>query len=303
MNTQSFGVEKATLIRVPATANLMIDSFDRPLTQDASGIEISSAWNFQIYRPQSLIQGYFTRIGTTEVVLEWCLSNISEFKNNNTFRIRDSSNTILDVVLTDGTFTVAQALNGIVELLNVAGLPGYTFDIDVDADGRVAMANTNASSRPFTVINTNLAVQLGICQGDENTLQQVAQLVDCPDLRPYRYIDFTCSQLTAVQDVKDSATDLINRDVLCRWYFAYDEQNLLDVYGFPILMGYTKFCSRRIFNPPKQIKWEQNYPVGSLTFQVFGDDGEIISYQDPSNGKPANPDQSNWLMTLQLSEG
>ena len=309
MNTSAFGVEKAVLIKVPATANLMIDSFDRPLVQDASGIEISSPWNFQIYRPQSLIQGYFTRIGTTEVVLEWCFPNVSASKGNNKLNFIDSSGVQRQVVLTDGNYTVEQALNGVVELMNVFALPGYTFAVDVDVAGRVALANTAVGGRTFSVVENQLSIQLGIClEGNDpniplNTPQLVEHLIDCPDLRPFRFIDFTCAQLTAVQDVKDASTDPDGRDVLCRWYFAYDEQNLLDAYGFPILMGYTKFCTRRIFNPPKQIKWEQNYPVGSLIFQVYGDDNQIIQYEAPSNGLPFNPDESNWLMTLQLSEG
>jgi len=65
----SYGPEKAVTIRYPATANLMIDSSDRNTTRNPS------AWDFQITKNQSIQNGFFTRVGTTEVVLEWCEPN------------------------------------------------------------------------------------------------------------------------------------------------------------------------------------------------------------------------------------
>ena len=58
-------------------------------------------------------------------------------------------------------------------------------------------------------------------------------------------------------------------------------------------MGYTRFVRRRLYNPPKQIKWQPNQPMGNLSFQVYGDDGDLVT---------ADLLDSNWLMTLQLSE-
>jgi hypothetical protein len=59
-------------------------------------------------------------------------------------------------------------------------------------------------------------------------------------------------------------------DVLQRFYFAYDAENTYDKYNFPILMGYRPFVVERMFNPPKQIKWENNMPVGQLQLLVYG---------------------------------
>ena len=112
------------------------------------------------------------------------------------------------------------------------------------------------------------------------------------DLRPFRYIDFVSTQLTYNQNVKDASTATIVRDVLARWYFAYDQPPTLDEYGFPILMGYSAFCLRRTFSPPKQIKWESNMPVGNLTFQLYNSAGELIETEA----------DTSWQMTLQISE-
>jgi hypothetical protein len=58
-------------------------------------------------------------------------------------------------------------------------------------------------------------------------------------------------------------------------------------------MGYTPFCARRTFNPPKQIKWSPNQPIGNLAFQVLAATGEIY---------PNESLLSAWQMTLQVSE-
>ena len=300
MNTSAFGVEKGTLIRVPATANLLLDSADRNTITDASGMNISTPWDFVLNRSQPLINGYFTRVGTTEVVLEWCVNNISSLLGNNTFGITDTSGNITTITLDDGSYTVQQALEQIASALNtyVPGGSKYTFDVLREAATNYIckFGNTNPSLRQFRINAGKLAYQLSLNYDNVPTAKQRLFVVNCPDLRPYRYLDFVCEQLTAVQDVKDASTNPSVRDVLCRWYFADDVPNQIDGLGFPVLMGYTRFVTRRLFNPPKQIKWEQNQQVGGyLRFTVYSDQNTIV-YDGPIS-------DSNWLMTLQLTEG
>jgi hypothetical protein len=57
-------------------------------------------------------------------------------------------------------------------------------------------------------------------------------------------------------------------------------------------MGYRPFNYRRLYNPPKQIRWDNIQPVGNLTFQVYNDQGVLAPMRTTTN----------WLMTLQLSE-
>jgi len=290
MNTYS--TDKAVTIRYPSTANLMVDSEDRPLSN-------LSPFNFQIYKPQSIMNGFFTRVGTTEVVLEWCEENINSTLGNNI--IVDisgvSPNTHQDqhiITLNAGTYTIAQALDAIVLQLNdLSGTTGTIFAIStLNPNGGTYLTATGGL---FYLTETALANRLGIANTDNPGPGFYAPnaLIDCGDLRPYRYIDFVCPDLTYNQEVKDNSTQAKQTDVLCRWYFSYDEQNILDKYGFPILMGYTQFVTRRLFNPPKQIKWDSNIPLGSLSFQVLNEDGEIV---------PVSSFDSNWLMTLQFSE-
>ena len=288
MNTSAFGIEKGTTIRTPSTANLMIDSRDRDENV------YSSPWDFQIVRNQALMNGSFTRIGTTEVVMEWRESNIqgaSGLKNNTiTFDLSGiAPNTYSGtqtVQLFEDNYTIAECLDSIVSNLNdLSGTTGMTFSI-------------RTAPKPVSIVvkggwaevqEGTLADQLDITVNAQETVLNIIE----PDLRPYRYLDIVSPQLTYCQDLKDNSTATTSKDVLCRWYFAFDEQNMLDKYGFPILMGYTQFVTRRIYNPPKQIKWDNIQPVGNVSFQVYDENGDLVK---------DNFTSSEWLMTLQFSE-
>lgn len=301
MNT--FGVEKAVTLRQPSTANLMIDSLDRPGALDASGSIIANPWNFQITKKQALQNGYFTRIATTEVVLEWAQPNISNLIGNNEV-IWDLSGTagntfssLVKVTVANGFFNVAQAATEICRLFtDLSGVTGMSF-------GTATFAPTNSGviasvGGVWRVVDlTLLGTQIGLTPALNGVFSSIHSIIS-PDLRPYRYLDFTSSQLTLCQDVKDTTTQSYERDVLCRWYFTWDVPPALDTLGFPILMGYTPFFLRRLYNPPKQIKWDTIQSLGNLAFEVFGttilDESEPVYY--------SNVYKSNWLMTLQLSE-
>lgn len=273
----SFGVEKAVVIRQPSTANLMIDSDDRNQT-------INPSWaDFQISRTNSIANGFFTRIGATEVVLEWCEANIP----TGAITLDISGATVRSqqtLTILNSFMTVAQLLNEIA--FNFNGTNGVSFSVSVQG----ANAGIDASGGKFRVISTPLALKLEIDVGV--SLQSRKAIGQCPDLRQYRYLDFISPQITYAQDLKDTSTQLINRDVLCRWYMAEDSQESYDQYGYPILMGYEAFVRRRLFNPPKQIKWDNTLPLGNIQFQVYDDNGDLM---------PVSSD-SNFLMTLQLSE-
>jgi hypothetical protein len=287
----SFGVDKAVTFRQPATANLMIDSADRP-----SG----TPWDFQLTSVNNYGNGFFSRIAATEIVLEWCMPNIAPAWGNTTMAV-DISGTgseafhqTIAITLPTNFYVVSQVLANIQNRITAA-VTGTTITCvaGITSIG-TGIGSTNAilSFLPGTLTN-----QMDI-SGAVSTQSPIAPAgtyfipVICPDLRPYRYLDFVCENLTYAQDVKDNSSAPYNRDVLARWYFAYDEAPNLDATDMPILMGYSRFVLRRIFNPPKQIKWDANLPVGNLRFNVYDNNGELV---DVALG-------SEWLMTLQLSE-
>ena len=287
--SQDFGTRPSVTFRPSATANLMIDSSDRDTNA------YPSEWDFQIVKRESIMNGFFNRIATTEVVLNWCVPNINtEFGNTTmTFDLSGTGGnthaSTQTITLLDGFYTVEETLKGMVSQLNdLSGTTAMTFAI-VTTGATVSIVSTGGD---FTITATTLSEQL-MMEQEQNALNEwyVGQ---CANLQPYRYIDFVSQDLTYAQYLKDSNTTSKPIDVLCRWYFADDAPEMLDGLGFPILQGYKNFCRRRIFNPPKYIRWDNNLPIGNLRFGVYAD-GALL----PPN---LGDNDSTWLMTLQVSE-
>jgi hypothetical protein len=274
----SFGIDKAVTFRQPSTANLMIDSSDRDENR------YPSPWDFQITKPQNTQTGFFTRVGVTEVVLDWNepnLANQSLVVDISGVSVRSTTTINFD------TFgTVAFVLDSIADL---SGTNGVGISVSQEA-GYWGISTVSGDIR---ILSTPLSRDLGILLLPVPTNR--LNIEGPTDLRQYFYIDITSSSLTYAQDLKDNSTADIERDVLVRWYFSEDTPENLDKYGFPILMGYTYFSRRRIYNPPKQIKWDTNLPLGNLVFQVYDDNGDLLQVSEPGY-------TSEFYLTLQLSE-
>ena len=288
-------LNNATTIRQPSVANLMVDSTDRDFAR------YTSPWDFQITKNQSMFNGFFTRIATTEVVVDWNLPNISAANKNNTliFDIADGVHAgTYTINITPGFYTVAQLLDKIVSSLNSQTAPGV-FEV-LQAFGATGIHNTlgdDIADIRGSPASPYLADQLNFNTADFGN-PFVALL--SPDIRGTRYIDFVSPELTYVQEVKDATTAQTDRNVLCRFYFAYDSPVPTDSYDIPILMGYEPFNLRRIFNPAKQIKWDHNLPIGNISFQVFDSNNKIVDEDTKIN--PPLYKRGGFLMTLQISE-
>lgn len=253
--------ERGTTFRYPSTANLYVDSLDRVNPNDSSA-------NFLINRPNNILSGFFTRLALNEIVLDYGVPNVRAVDSNNTFSVLIGS-TPQNITLSDGFYTAKEALDRIVALLNIA-VGSATFSITTDADGDVFLTNTSN----YTIVETNLSVQLNITGSATASL---SKLVESPVLLPTKYIDIVCDNLTYCQDLKDTSTNATARDVLYRWYFAWDNECSYDAYGFPILQGYRQFIQRRYLSFPKQIKWDNNQPIGQLSFQIYDNSGDLYN--------------------------
>ena len=280
--------EKAMPIRYPSIANLMVDSEDR------TRATYPYCSDFQINKKNSLLNGFFTRVGATEVVFEWATGNVGG--QNGVFNYVVGG-TPYSFTL-GGFFTAEELINAIVANANTfTGPTGLTWSAIATEGGGAILTVTGASGIVFS-LTAGVILQLTASTDQFAGTVPVGGTVDFDinsetvDLRGTRYIDIICSQLTNNQAVKDASTAQNPRDVLVRWYFAYDNQSPVDGYGIPILMGYTPFVLRRLYNPPKQIQWQTNIPVGNLSLQLYDDKGEIAVVSS----------ETNYLMTLQISE-
>lgn len=300
--------EGSQTIRYPATANLMIDSDDRNF--QSALVQESSPWTFQLSQNQNIQNGFFTRIAATELVLTWNIPNINSAFGNQVFIFDISGDNVGShaVSLPTGFYTAQKAIDCLVSAMNTA-VGSTLFTVVQDCSGVGIDVSGNNEWYPFSEIP--LPVQLGFPPG-YNTYA-VTQYIQKPDLRAIKYLDFISQDLTYAQRVKDFNTTPTPQNVLQRWYMSWDDQNNLDSYGFPIYQSYTPFTSRKTYNPPKQIKYDNNLPIGNLRWEVWGRfNPAFFSVAPLLNGyaplsqvlPPPDqvPDSSSWQMSLQLSE-
>jgi hypothetical protein len=231
------------------------------------------------------MNGFFSRLAVSEVVVDWCIDNVSEATDNNIFEVTTGSGTYT-VTVADGSYTVASLLDTLITALNTVGGIGVVFSL-TDGSGFKILHGSAA----FTVLETNLQTQLNIIAG----VNSVDHPVTCPVLLPYTYIDFVSTDLTNNQALKDTTTNYVEQNVLYRWYFAWDGPAPVDAYGYPIYQGYQRFIVRRALPFPKQIRWENNVPIGQIAFQVFSSQGTVLL---PSQVQG----EFEWKMTLLVSE-
>lgn len=296
--------ETGVQIRTPSTANLMIDSVDRQNYQ--AGVALPPFANsFLINKTNSILNGFFNRIATAEVVLEWFVPNFAASANNLGFDVdisgagASTGTGAFAYTINPGYYNQAQLLRALLPKLTSAGgaiTPAITWTIAPLANqaGCVITPSSDVWIALSGPVATLLGFNLGPAPGGYFLATAANGIVVniVADLRRIRYLDFVSAQLTYNQELKDSATNVVSRDVLCRWYMAYDNPPQLDEFGFPILMGYTGFVLRRLFSPPKNIKWDPRQPVGQLSFEVYADNNQLAPFNF----------NSNWLMTLQVSE-
>lgn len=278
--------QTGTTIRNPATANLLIDSEDRPATESSS--------DFTIALKNSILNGFFTRLAVAEVVLEWNIQNVSSNTDNNELRFNNGT-TDFNITIPSGNYTAELLIKAIVAQMLVVNAAGAWTEQPYGS----VYGITNAAQTPFYFYATladgsvsNLAAQLRIATG----VAAPQVIIYAPKILPITYVDFVSTQLTYNQRLKDGSTNTTARDVLYRWVLAWDTPVDLDGYGYPIYQGYLPFIARRALPFPKQINWQSNMPVGQLSFQVFDSNNNII---------PALMTQLGgleWQMTMLVSE-
>lgn len=321
---------KATTTRPSASANFYVDSLDK--LAGGSG-------DFTINKNQSLFNGFFNRIASAEVVMDWGLPNVAEYWGNNTITIINNGTAAVigPVTILDGFYTAIQALEAVCDAVNteaiVLGDPlrlTTTFNgLDVratssgvggDAFYVVWQPNPPFLDPPFALARQLFTSAQLAGAATANTYISLSS----PRLLGTTYIDIVSPQLTYYQDLKDATTDKQNRDVLYRWYIADDNvpvsrekfplvypaiapapavQMLTDT-NIPVLQGYNPFVLRRALPYPKQIRWSPSAPIGAVTFQCYDDRGRIISTENfawnPATGEGGANFQ--FQMSMLLSE-
>jgi len=313
--------DEAITQRPTSTAILAIDSEDRfrdyPAARSITG-DNRNPYNFTINKSQSLMNGFFTRLGVTEVVFPWVIPNINLYTRimNVTYDI-GAGPVPGFITLELGFYTPAMIASEIQQQVRtLTGRADFNMTYGVQTTGVSYPVQRPIFEYGFTAIGATIAFS-PFTPPPETTRKQLFDLLGFTDtnttlsasgrgLDTYcqstRYVDIVCTQLTANQALKDTMSQVVARDVLCRVYVG-------DAAGVQstVLPSSATFCPPgcmpttiyKDFSQPKQIQWIPNQPVpGYLKFEVYDDAGFLLSDYTPY----AQGNGANWSMTLLVTE-
>jgi len=323
--------QSAMTIRQPSTALLTIDSEDRYTNYIDASNNPSSPYNFTIRKTESLMPGFITRVGISEIVFPWTIPNINVKTNQILFSYSLSGDPVVTKVLklTQGFYTPSELATEISTLVdNLPGnpLPSFVFQYatgqfsdSFDSPVFEYLSGTpydkvafsplpyNTPAYPYNSNSKQLFNLLGL--SSRNTQLLLGDYSNYTLCQAIRYVDIVCNQLTNSQAQKDQTSQTIARDMLCRIYVdsAPGLQSTIkaseDIFCPPGCAPTTIYHN---YTVPKQIQWipNQNIP-GYLQFQVYDDTGDLLDYSiQGASGKPGDlPSQiSDWSMTMLVSE-
>jgi hypothetical protein len=326
----------AQTIRVPSTALLTIDSEDRYTSYlDARGGAISP-YNFSISKNESLMPGFMTRIGVSEVVFPWVVPNINKKTNSiqYTYTISGDAAVFGVVTLFTGFYKPAEIAAAIqAELSTIVGL-GFemTYGSIVDTNEPFFQYSVTAGNTfAFRPMQYNSAASVGPPAIPAYPYPpSTKQLFDLHGLttgnitlgafgqgtytfcQAIRYVDIVCNQLTNSQSQKDQTSQTIARDMLCRIYVGGASGVTSTVSTSSVAPnlfcppGCAPTTIYRNFTEAKQIQWipNQNIP-GYLQFTVYDDTGAPLDESLDIGGAGLGGvlgTYSDWSMTLLVSE-
>jgi len=327
---------------MPSTALLTVSSSDRYPNYAASrgtidglgNIETlpTSPYDFTIRKNQSIMNGFFTRIGVTQVRFPWIIPNV----NFSTCKILFvTAAATYPITITVGFYTpenLAAALQAAIRAIpggafstftvtygDFTSLPRFRFDAQSGVDFTFAPMPSNYTPGPLFYPYAESRRQLYDLLGLTYLITANPSFSVSP-LKPNftggdtlcqytNYVDIVCSDITLNQNLKDDSTSTKAFDTLCRLYVTAPDQGLLpgaDGFAPP---GTTPQVLYNDYNNPKQIRWNAVQPIGQLRFQVTDDQGFPLetSINEPGNFYDINVFKialtgGEWDMTLQVTE-
>lgn len=326
---RDIGITQGQVFRPSSTALLTIDSADRFRNRADERAAVAgtlnsnvSPYDFTITKNESIMNGFFTRLAVSEVVMPWPFTNVNNRTNSiKLFYQPGGAGPILEetIGLPNGFYRpsqIATAMETAVQAyvptfsmvyspVSAPGEPSYApmcFEYGTGSATKVAfgpMTPGTPGVYPFDDQTTQLFDLLGFSVLDGGTLSTTAtgNSTLCQDVR---YVDIVCPQLIYNQALKDTSSQRTVYDSLCRVYLADAGSSIPGNVAPEDPLFCPPGCAPTVvyhdFAQPKQIQWQPNQPVpGYLQFKVFDDNGVPLS-------SIGNLTSLNWSMTLLVSE-
>lgn len=306
--------DNAVTVRPPSTAILGINSQDREIR-----VGSYSPSSFDLTQGTAYMNGQFTRVALSEVRFDYITRTLSPvallgftYKLNGT---GPATSIVLNInrQWIDCT-TLAEAIQFEVRANTPLSAFTMTFDrgtyIGTDTNYTFeASANTPSTfyffPAPFTtgtppnvttypIDPTNIYFRMNFENSYLIQPFDTQHVTGIPCLLLTKFIDIVCDQLTNSQNVRDSSTQQISHDSICRLYLSDPNVRYCD-------QGSQPFTVVKQFKTPKEIKWNPGVPLANMSFKVLDDQGQILKYINPKSPIERYL-TGNWCITLLVTE-
>lgn len=324
-------VNKAVDIRVPSVALLSINSADRykpnslvdRYNNPANGAPyaLTSPADFTITIPQNLMNGYFTRMAVTQILMPFNWAAVSNSTNGIYINFQPGGAGAVTQYLVTLASSATAAIPGTPSAANLASsLQTAIRAATGSTTFTVVYTTTNISVFTFASGNTDKfyfsrwtsptgvnAFTLFEVYGMSASQVLATSLQGTFGINTYRtpYIDIVCEQITANQALRDaSTTSGAGRTLLSRVYMCNDNASVSS-----ITFTSAGIIFQKTYSVPKQISWPANQPLGgSLRIQLLDAQGYVLTnganYNDAGGnlGNMCDVNMPDWSMVLQVSE-
>ena len=230
--------------RPAATSLFCLDSDDRYRNFAQRRSAPTYPFRFSINKNESLLNGFFRRLALTEFRMAWTLPNFSKaWKNTDmliVYRNGGSEQTEL-IEIPDGFYNaedLAEALQAAIQQF----IPTFTVKVLKTMDGYgpdevfyfSTLSTTQYYFKPNGASPHRSLIDMLNIHDPLGQVFKVSETSGIPTLRPTDYVDLVCPQLTNNQNLKDSTSAPITRDMLCRIYLDSDtpSRSLSNTYNY-----------------------------------------------------------------------
>jgi hypothetical protein len=302
-------VGSAVSIRPSATALFTVSSIDRFGGIDirrSADLSVSSPYDFTIRKQESLLNGFFTRMGVSEISFPLTLPNVAGSTAKITVLYNTGAGAVASTLTYFGFYTpseIAAALQVDIRALDASlaaalvtyggnGAPNFRFQ-SASATTLAFAPIGQSSTFNYPANQIQLYDMLGLNSGIVGGTDFIGTSTF---FQKYQYLDIVSTLMTGNQNLKDSTSSPVDRNILCRLYVDYENTYVVPAddpaFAPP---GTVPFIIYRKYPVPKYVQWDVKQPIGQLNFQVYAPDGVLVE-------NSALYGSSDWKMSVLVSE-
>lgn len=316
--------DPATTMRPSSTSLFTIDSEDRFTSYEQSREATNAGTNttpydFQITRSESLMNGFASRIAVTEIVFPWAIPNINAKTAEVLvgYQVQGQPATVpAPILLLPGFYTpgqIAASIQAIVRTLDPT-LSGFVFTYGANSNPVFTYESTTTTTVQFlplpynspTYRYPNTTKQLFDLLGftGTNSLLSLGGNGNYTLAQCFRYVDIVSPTLVYNQANRDTMSQVVARNALCRIYLgdggAGGQSTVSPADATFSPPGCAPMIIYRNFTVPKYIQWMGNQPIpGTLRFTIYDDTGAPLA--EALDGL-LEGEYLDWSMTMLISE-